>query len=151
MRVHTFRLWSAMLEVIILLLLGAEASNALLSELPPELLSVFSVDFANFLRVINYLLGLFLRVASSDEVYHVGHVVIETLRGCSFFTVFLIRPHGVHLNFVPVRVQLFSQVREHFLQGFFVQVHVRYLPVQRRFTNIALCKNQYLRIAKVSG
>ena len=114
-----------MSEVIIVLFLGAEASNALLSKLPPELLGIFSVDFAHFLRVINYLFGLLVCVASSDEVYHVGHVVIEALLGCSFFPVFLVRPHGVHMNFVPVRLQLFGEVREHLLQGFFVQVHAR--------------------------
>jgi len=70
---------SVVLKVVILLFLGAEASDALLFELFSELLGVFLVDFAPFLHVTDYLFSLFFRIASPDEVYHVGQIVVETL------------------------------------------------------------------------
>ena len=95
---RTILLLSGVSKVVIFFFLGSEASNAMLLELLPELLSIFFVDLTTFLRVTDYFLSLFLRIASSDEVYHVGHVAVETPRGCSFFIVFLARPHRVHLN-----------------------------------------------------
>jgi len=79
LRACTILLLSAVLKVVIMLFLSAEASDALLLELLPELLSIFFVDFAPFLHVTDYFFSLFLRVASPNEVYHIGHVVIETL------------------------------------------------------------------------
>ena len=64
-------------EIVVFFLLGSEVSDALLPELLHEPLAILPSYLALLLHVRYYFLCLFLSVATSDEVNHVGNVVSE--------------------------------------------------------------------------